>query len=153
MPQWKQYGYLIEKSTMIRYTSNLVSSSVYLHTPCYFKLGAPRLLDEVWSFSLVQVWYRVGWMWYIIRLYNVRSAMIYNFLTFAGILTGKYSPENPPTGPRSRIYTPEFLTRVRLVKHYENPLPLSSKCIVDILLCRAAPTSAEQNQRNRRGLQ
>jgi aryl-alcohol dehydrogenase-like predicted oxidoreductase len=26
-----------------------------------------------------------------------------------GALTGKYTPENPPTGPRGRIYTPEFL--------------------------------------------
>lgn len=31
---------------------------------------------------------------------------------FAGALTGKYTPENPPTGPRGRIYTPEFLTKV-----------------------------------------
>ncbi|KAJ6796793.1 putative oxidoreductase, chloroplastic-like [Iris pallida] len=26
-----------------------------------------------------------------------------------GMLTGKYTPENPPTGPRGRIYTPEVL--------------------------------------------
>lgn len=32
-----------------------------------------------------------------------------------GALTGKYTPENPPTGPRGRIYTPEFLTKVRPV--------------------------------------
>uniref|UniRef100_A0A5B7BSQ2 NADP-dependent oxidoreductase domain-containing protein n=1 Tax=Davidia involucrata TaxID=16924 RepID=A0A5B7BSQ2_DAVIN len=30
-----------------------------------------------------------------------------------GALTGKYKPENPPTGPRGRIYTPEFLTRLQ----------------------------------------
>ncbi|KAF3445037.1 hypothetical protein FNV43_RR14730 [Rhamnella rubrinervis] len=30
-----------------------------------------------------------------------------------GVLTGKYTPENPPTGPRGRIYTPEFLTRLQ----------------------------------------
>ncbi|XVE83652.1 hypothetical protein DITRI_Ditri16bG0103700 [Diplodiscus trichospermus] len=30
-----------------------------------------------------------------------------------GALTGKYTPENPPTGPRSRIYTPEFLTKLQ----------------------------------------
>ncbi|GLT94052.1 hypothetical protein SLE2022_118140 [Rubroshorea leprosula] len=30
-----------------------------------------------------------------------------------GALTGKYTPENPPTGPRGRIYTPEFLTRLQ----------------------------------------
>ncbi|XP_027346860.1 uncharacterized oxidoreductase At1g06690, chloroplastic isoform X1 [Abrus precatorius] len=30
-----------------------------------------------------------------------------------GVLTGKYTPDKPPTGPRSRIYTPEFLTRLQ----------------------------------------
>uniref|UniRef100_A0A2P2L7Z3 Aldo/keto reductase family protein n=1 Tax=Rhizophora mucronata TaxID=61149 RepID=A0A2P2L7Z3_RHIMU len=30
-----------------------------------------------------------------------------------GVLTGKYKPENPPSGPRSRIYTPEFLTKLQ----------------------------------------
>ncbi|WJX31895.1 hypothetical protein P8452_20282 [Trifolium repens] len=30
-----------------------------------------------------------------------------------GVLTGKYTPENPPTGPRGRIYTPEFLTTLK----------------------------------------
>lgn len=35
--------------------------------------------------------------------------------TMTGALTGKYTPENPPTGPRGRIYTPEFLTKVRPV--------------------------------------
>eukprot|EP00246_Nothoceros_aenigmaticus_P002298 TRINITY_DN1313_c0_g1_i3.p1 TRINITY_DN1313_c0_g1~~TRINITY_DN1313_c0_g1_i3.p1 ORF type:complete len:373 (-),score=60.02 TRINITY_DN1313_c0_g1_i3:233-1351(-) len=30
-----------------------------------------------------------------------------------GILSGKYSPENPPTGPRGKIYTREFLIQVR----------------------------------------
>ncbi|XP_019193879.1 PREDICTED: uncharacterized oxidoreductase At1g06690, chloroplastic isoform X2 [Ipomoea nil] len=30
-----------------------------------------------------------------------------------GALTGKYTPENPPTGPRGRIYTPEFLTQLQ----------------------------------------
>ncbi|XVF60730.1 hypothetical protein PTKIN_Ptkin08bG0071500 [Pterospermum kingtungense] len=29
-----------------------------------------------------------------------------------GVLTGKYTPENPPSGPRARIYTPEFLTKL-----------------------------------------
>ncbi|KAG7037507.1 putative oxidoreductase, chloroplastic [Cucurbita argyrosperma subsp. argyrosperma] len=29
------------------------------------------------------------------------------------VLTGKYGPENPPTGPRGRIYTPEFLTKLQ----------------------------------------
>ncbi|KAF6147320.1 hypothetical protein GIB67_009803 [Kingdonia uniflora] len=30
-----------------------------------------------------------------------------------GALTGKYTPENPPTGPRGRIYTPEFFTQLQ----------------------------------------
>ncbi|XP_078162713.1 NAD(P)-linked oxidoreductase superfamily protein [Carex rostrata] len=30
-----------------------------------------------------------------------------------GVLTGKYTPENPPTGPRGRIYTPELLTKMQ----------------------------------------
>ncbi|XP_042483955.1 uncharacterized oxidoreductase At1g06690, chloroplastic, partial [Macadamia integrifolia] len=30
-----------------------------------------------------------------------------------GVLTGKYTPENPPSGPRGRIYTPEFLIRLQ----------------------------------------
>lgn len=30
-----------------------------------------------------------------------------------GVLTGKYTPDKPPTGPRSRIYTREFLTRLQ----------------------------------------
>ncbi|EEF40860.1 uncharacterized oxidoreductase At1g06690, chloroplastic [Ricinus communis] len=30
-----------------------------------------------------------------------------------GALTGKYTPENPPTGPRGRIYTPEFLIKLQ----------------------------------------
>ncbi|KAF7140356.1 hypothetical protein RHSIM_Rhsim06G0137600 [Rhododendron simsii] len=29
---------------------------------------------------------------------------------YVGALTGKYTPQNPPTGPRGNIYTPEFLT-------------------------------------------
>ncbi|XP_042453366.1 uncharacterized oxidoreductase At1g06690, chloroplastic-like [Zingiber officinale] len=30
-----------------------------------------------------------------------------------GALTGKYTPENPPTGPRGRIYTPEYLRKLQ----------------------------------------
>ncbi|XP_020238943.1 uncharacterized oxidoreductase At1g06690, chloroplastic [Cajanus cajan] len=30
-----------------------------------------------------------------------------------GVLTGKYTPDKPPSGPRGRIYTPEFLTRLQ----------------------------------------
>ncbi|KAG4179301.1 hypothetical protein ERO13_A10G098800v2 [Gossypium hirsutum] len=31
----------------------------------------------------------------------------------SGALIGKYKPENPPSGPRGRIYTPEFLTKLQ----------------------------------------
>ncbi|RZB51647.1 putative oxidoreductase, chloroplastic isoform C [Glycine soja] len=30
-----------------------------------------------------------------------------------GALTGKYTPDKPPSGPRGRIYTPEFLTKLQ----------------------------------------
>ncbi|XP_004499537.1 uncharacterized oxidoreductase At1g06690, chloroplastic [Cicer arietinum] len=30
-----------------------------------------------------------------------------------GVLTGKYTPQKPPSGPRGRIYTPEFLTKLQ----------------------------------------
>ncbi|KAK5835056.1 hypothetical protein F383_02208 [Gossypium arboreum] len=30
-----------------------------------------------------------------------------------GALTGKYKPENPPSGPRGQIYTPDFLTKLQ----------------------------------------
>ncbi|ESW18288.1 hypothetical protein PHAVU_006G028400 [Phaseolus vulgaris] len=30
-----------------------------------------------------------------------------------GALSGKYTPDKPPSGPRGRIYTPEFLTRLQ----------------------------------------
>ncbi|XP_048556664.1 uncharacterized oxidoreductase At1g06690, chloroplastic-like [Triticum urartu] len=30
-----------------------------------------------------------------------------------GVLSGKYTPENPPTGPRGNTYTPEFLTKLQ----------------------------------------
>ncbi|KAL5977336.1 hypothetical protein ACLOJK_021682 [Asimina triloba] len=30
-----------------------------------------------------------------------------------GALTGKYTPENPPSGPRGLIYTPEFLKKMQ----------------------------------------
>uniref|UniRef100_A0A1D1ZDY1 Putative oxidoreductase At1g06690, chloroplastic n=1 Tax=Anthurium amnicola TaxID=1678845 RepID=A0A1D1ZDY1_9ARAE len=29
-----------------------------------------------------------------------------------GVLSGKYTPASPPTGPRGRIYTPDFLTKL-----------------------------------------
>lgn len=42
------------------------------------------------------------------------------FLFSAGALTGKYTPENPPSGPRGRIYTREFLTKV-IIASYTSP--------------------------------
>ncbi|XP_031257237.1 uncharacterized oxidoreductase At1g06690, chloroplastic isoform X1 [Pistacia vera] len=39
-----------------------------------------------------------------------------------GALTGKYTPENPPTGPRGRIYTPEFLTKLQPLLNRINEL-------------------------------
>ncbi|KAK1325322.1 putative oxidoreductase [Acorus calamus] len=30
-----------------------------------------------------------------------------------GMLTGKYTPENPPSGPRGKVYTPEYLTQLQ----------------------------------------
>ncbi|KAK1308400.1 putative oxidoreductase [Acorus calamus] len=38
----------------------------------------------------------------------------------SGALTGKYTPQNTPTGPRGRIYTPEFFTKASLPPY---PLP------------------------------
>ncbi|KAM1052554.1 hypothetical protein ACFX2J_000149 [Malus domestica] len=32
---------------------------------------------------------------------------------YNGALTGKYTPKNPPTGPRRQIYTPEFLSKLQ----------------------------------------
>ncbi|KAI8551565.1 hypothetical protein RHMOL_Rhmol06G0196100 [Rhododendron molle] len=32
---------------------------------------------------------------------------------YAGALTGKYTPQNPPTGPRGNIYTPKLLTMLQ----------------------------------------
>ncbi|GFS41294.1 NAD(P)-linked oxidoreductase superfamily protein [Actinidia rufa] len=42
-----------------------------------------------------------------------RSVCDERLSTHAGALTGKYTPENPPTGPRGNIYTPEFLTKLQ----------------------------------------
>nr|DAD39361.1 TPA_asm: hypothetical protein HUJ06_013684 [Nelumbo nucifera] len=36
-------------------------------------------------------------------------------LKLVGVLTGKYTPQNPPSGPRGRIYTPDFLTKLQPV--------------------------------------
>ncbi|WCJ25073.1 NAD(P)-linked oxidoreductase superfamily protein [Euphorbia peplus] len=38
---------------------------------------------------------------------------LYQWNLFKGILTGKYTPENPPSGPRGQIYTSEFLRKLR----------------------------------------
>ncbi|KAK8717150.1 hypothetical protein V6N13_044428 [Hibiscus sabdariffa] len=41
------------------------------------------------------------------------TLIAYSPIAQAGALTGKYTPENPPTGPRARIYTSEFLTKLQ----------------------------------------
>ncbi|RYR63790.1 hypothetical protein Ahy_A04g021549 isoform A [Arachis hypogaea] len=41
------------------------------------------------------------------------TLIAYSPIAQAGVLTGKYTPDKPPSGPRSRIYTPEFLTRLQ----------------------------------------
>lgn len=43
---------------------------------------------------------------------NIDVFLLFSFCFFPGALTGKYTPENPPSGPRGRIYTREFLTKV-----------------------------------------
>lgn len=67
---------------------------------------------------------------------------------YSGALTGKYTPENPPTGPRGRIYTPEFLTGVSSYSY--NRESILEFCALYLLhqlefLFSAAPTSPEQD--------
>ncbi|CAI9108156.1 OLC1v1007695C5 [Oldenlandia corymbosa var. corymbosa] len=51
-----------------------------------------------------------------------------------GVLTGKYTPENPPTGPRGRIYTPEFLTKLQpLIKRIKEMGESYSKTPTQVL--------------------
>ncbi|XP_057955561.1 uncharacterized oxidoreductase At1g06690, chloroplastic isoform X2 [Malania oleifera] len=53
-----------------------------------------------------------------------------------GALTGKYTPENPPAGPRGRIYTPEFLTRLQ---------PLLNRIMEIGDSCKRTPTQVVLN--------
>lgn len=58
-----------------------------------------------------------------------------------GILTGKYTPENPPTGPRGRIYTPEFLTKMqpllnRIKEMGHNYGKTSTQLVLNWLICQ-----------------
>ncbi|KAG5246181.1 hypothetical protein OIU76_001642 [Salix suchowensis] len=52
-----------------------------------------------------------------------------------GVLTGKYTPENPPSGPRGKIYTPEFLTRLQpLLKRIQEIGQSYSKTNTQVIL-------------------
>ncbi|XP_047333005.1 uncharacterized oxidoreductase At1g06690, chloroplastic [Impatiens glandulifera] len=52
-----------------------------------------------------------------------------------GALTGKYTPANPPTGPRGRIYTPELLTRLQpLIKRIKEIGDKNGKTATQVVL-------------------
>ncbi|XP_072958601.1 uncharacterized oxidoreductase At1g06690, chloroplastic [Typha angustifolia] len=58
-----------------------------------------------------------------------------------GVLTGKYTPENPPTGPRGRIYTPEVLMKLQpLLKRIEeigqNYGKTKTQVVLNWLICQ-----------------
>lgn len=58
-----------------------------------------------------------------------------------GALTGKYMPENPPTGPRGKIYTPEFLTKLqpllrRIKKIGENYKRTATQVVLNWLIAQ-----------------
>ncbi|EER95858.1 hypothetical protein BDA96_02G031000 [Sorghum bicolor] len=58
-----------------------------------------------------------------------------------GALTGKYTPENPPKGPRGRIYTPEFLTKLqplinRIKEIGESYGRTSTQVVLNWLVCQ-----------------
>lgn len=58
-----------------------------------------------------------------------------------GALTGKYTPENPPTGPRGRIYTAEFLKKLqplisRIKEIGENYGKTSTQVVLNWLVCQ-----------------
>ncbi|XVF14450.1 hypothetical protein REPUB_Repub09cG0061200 [Reevesia pubescens] len=60
-----------------------------------------------------------------------------------GALTGKYTPENPPTGPRARIYTPEFLTKLQpLLNRIKEIGENSGKTPTQVCSCFFASISA-----------
>lgn len=52
-----------------------------------------------------------------------------------GALTGKYTPENPPTGPRGQIYTRDFLTKLQpLIKRIQEIGQKYSKTATQVVL-------------------
>ncbi|KAJ3707156.1 hypothetical protein LUZ61_010861 [Rhynchospora tenuis] len=58
-----------------------------------------------------------------------------------GVLTGKYTPENPPTGPRGRIYTPALLTKMqpllnRIKEIGENYNKTNTQVVLNWLICQ-----------------
>ncbi|XP_020092341.1 uncharacterized oxidoreductase At1g06690, chloroplastic [Ananas comosus] len=58
-----------------------------------------------------------------------------------GALTGKYTPENPPTGPRGRIYTPEFLAKLqpllnRIKEIGQNYGKTQTQVVLNWLICQ-----------------
>ncbi|KAL8474143.1 hypothetical protein ACS0TY_030833 [Phlomoides rotata] len=65
-----------------------------------------------------------------------------------GALTGKYTPTNTPSGPRGRIYTPEFMTKVSAFHFFFQDI-----CFFRLLMLSAATTSSKSNQGDRRELQ
>lgn len=58
-----------------------------------------------------------------------------------GALTGKYTPGNPPTGPRGRIYTPEFLAKLqpllnRIMEIGQNYDKTPTQVVLNWLICQ-----------------
>ncbi|KAJ4811418.1 NAD(P)-linked oxidoreductase superfamily protein [Rhynchospora pubera] len=58
-----------------------------------------------------------------------------------GALTGKYTPENPPTGPRGRVYTPELLTKMqpllnRIKEIGQNYDKTNTQVVLNWLICQ-----------------
>ncbi|KAG0464782.1 hypothetical protein HPP92_018946 [Vanilla planifolia] len=58
-----------------------------------------------------------------------------------GVLTGKYTPENLPSGPRERIYTPEFLKKLqpllnRIQEIGQNYGKTSAQVALNWLICQ-----------------
>ncbi|ONK74414.1 uncharacterized protein A4U43_C03F5970 [Asparagus officinalis] len=58
-----------------------------------------------------------------------------------GALTGKYTPVNPPTGPRGLIYTPEFLAKLqplvsRIKEIGENYGKTPTQVVLNWLICQ-----------------
>ncbi|KAJ4800041.1 NAD(P)-linked oxidoreductase superfamily protein [Rhynchospora pubera] len=60
---------------------------------------------------------------------------------YSGALTGKYTPENPPTGPRGRVYTPELLTKMqpllnRIKEIGQNYDKTNTQVVLNWLICQ-----------------